>query len=41
VRVKRAKRFGEPLEIARDNRVAGRVQLDAAKRGAEPAQQVV
>ena len=41
VLVERAQRFGERLEIARDDRVIGRVQLDAAQRRAEAADQLV
>ena len=41
VRVERAERFGEPLEVARDDRMAGRVQLDAAQRRAEAPEQIV
>ena len=41
VLVQSAKRFGQPLEIARDDRVGGRVQLDAAQRRAEAAYQLV
>ena len=41
VLVQGAKRFGQPFEIARDDRVGGRVQLDAAQRRAEAADQLV